>query len=252
MPTARKPEDLDRLRAQGFHPVHLDVAHDESIDHATEEIRRQLGDRVAGVVNNAGFGQPGALEDLSRGALAHQFEVNVIGLQDFTNRFIPLMRDQGWGRIVNVSSVLGRVSLPFFGAYSASKFALEAMSDALRVELAGSGIAVSIIEPGPIATQFGDNAMETGKNALKNAASPFSSAYEKYLGDTARTPAARRLFEKEPVAVARTILHALESRHPKRRYMITAPAYFGAFMRRAAPAWFVDFVMKRRMAGRYR
>ena len=141
IPTARKREDLDALRADGFTPVELDVADAESVKRAAARALEIFGGRIGGVVNNAGFGQAGAVEDLSREVLRYQFEVNFFGAHDLTNRFIPIFRKQGWGRIVNISSVLGRVVIPFYGSYCATKFAMEALSDALRVELCDSGVS---------------------------------------------------------------------------------------------------------------
>ncbi len=154
VPTARKAEDLQRLRENGFEPVELDVADSDSVQRAADEVLRRVDGRLGALVNNAGFGQPGAMEDISRDVLRYQFEVNVFGMQELTNRCIPVFRQQGRGRIVNISSVVGRVSLPFLGSYSATKFAMEAISDALRMELRDAGIAVSLVEPGPIATSF--------------------------------------------------------------------------------------------------
>ena len=153
-PTARSRTDLDLLRGEGFQPVELDLADSDSVEYAAKEVLELAQGAVGAVVNNAGYGQPGALEDLSRAALRKQFETNVIGTLDFTNRFIPVLRTQKSGRIVLVSSVVGRVAVPFLGAYSASKFALEAIGDGLRMELGPAGISVSLVEPGPIKTCF--------------------------------------------------------------------------------------------------
>lgn len=251
LPTARKPDDLDNLRSQGFTPLNLDVAKSESVEKVAEETLKIFNGEIGGIVNNAGFGQPGAVEDLSRKTMQYQFEVNVVGLQDLTNRFIPVMRKQGWGRIVNVSSVVGRISLPIFGIYSASKFALEAVSDALRVELRESGVAVSIIEPGPIATEFGNNAVEKGKTALDFDKAAYGEAYRKYITEGHYEDKRRAPFTKPPVAVARKIHHALDSKHPRRRYPVTLPAYLGSFMRRFATYAFVDRILWKRQVRHY-
>lgn len=245
-PTARKPEDLERLAAEGFEPVQLDVASSESVAAAAEEVlaRGPLG----GLVNNAGYGQPGALEDLSREALRRQFEVNVFGLQELTNAFIPHFREQGAGRIVHVSSVLGRVSTPFVGAYCASKFAVEALSDALRVELADTGIAVSIIEPGPIETKFRLTAVERTEE-LDLEGSRFGDSMQKEVERRrARNGRSGNKFTLPPESVANKVLHALASSRPKRRYCVTFPAYFGAFMRRFAPYSLTDRILIRQVA----
>ena len=156
-PTARKTADLDMLRAEGFDPIALDVTDSASIADAASAVLARFGGQLGAIVNNAGFGLTSAIEDAPRAMLRDVFEVNVFGLQELTARFIPLFRKQGYGRIVNVSSVLGELSLPFAGVYSASKFAVEALSDALRRELFDSGIAVSVVQPGPIETRFSEN-----------------------------------------------------------------------------------------------
>src|ERR1039457_1531583 len=115
LPTARKPADLNKLRTENSTPIQLDVADAESVRAAATEALKLAGGTLGALVNNAGYGQPGALEDLSRAALREQFETNVIGLQDLTTQFIPLFRKQRWGRIVNISSVVGRIPLPLMG-----------------------------------------------------------------------------------------------------------------------------------------
>ncbi|MDZ4198690.1 MAG: SDR family NAD(P)-dependent oxidoreductase, partial [Kiritimatiellia bacterium] len=212
-PTARTDADLDALRAENFDPIRLEVADENSVTAAVEEtLRRVSNSGLGGLVNNAGFGQPGAVEDVSREAMRRQFEVNVFGLQDLTRRLIPTFRRQGFGRIVNISSVVGRIALPFMGAYSATKFAVEALSDALRVELLGSGVSVSIVEPGPIDTEFGTNASQSGMATLDPDASVFGEMYRKKLDRVSTRRNRKELFRLPPEAVARAIEHALESR----------------------------------------
>jgi short-subunit dehydrogenase len=207
---------------------------------AARETLRRFGDGLGALVNNAGFGQPGAVEDLSRETMRAQFEVNVFGLQDLTKRLLPTMRHQGWGRIVNISSVVGRVALPFMGIYSASKFAVEALSDAMRVELHDSGVAVSVVEPGPIETSFGANAVTSGKANLDPERSVFGAAYRQRLDRVATRNKHKEAFRLPPDAVARAVQHALESSHPRRRYAVTIPAHLGAFLARFAPDAVVD------------
>ena len=247
LPTARKPDDLAMLREEGFTPVELDVAQSGSVASAAEQALQLMEGKLGAVVNNAGFGQPGAMEDLTRDAMRDQFEVNVFGLQELTNRFVPVFRKQGYGRIVNVSSVLGRISLPFMGIYSASKFAVEAMSDAMRVELRGTGISVSIVEPGPIETAFRDTSKARGEKQLQSVKSEFVDRYRKELDAMEPGKKMSHLFMAPPEAVGLKITHALESSHPKRRYCVTFPAYAGAFMARFAPAAVVDWLMSKRL-----
>jgi len=248
VPTARKPEDVEKLHTAGFTPVTLDMADGAAVKAAVAEVLSLTGGALGALVNNAGFGQPGALEDLSRVALREQFEVNVVGLQDLTNAFIPLFRQQGWGRIVNISSVLGRIPLPLMGAYVASKFAVEALSDCLRIELRNSGVAVSIVEPGPIATEFQSNTTAAGWRHLATAtASPFAHIYRRNAEQPNREKA-RDHFQQPPEVVAKRILHAVASPHPRRRYPVTFVAWAGAWLRRFAPDALLDRLLTHRVA----
>src|SRR5579863_6839078 len=147
--SARKTEDVARLRSAGFDAVQLDVADPDSIGQALTEACALVGELDA-LVNNAGIAIPGAVEDLTRENLQRQFDVNFFGTLDLTRRVLPGMRGRGHGRIVIIGSILGRVAMPWRGAYSASKFALEGATDTLRLELHGSGISVSLVDPGQI------------------------------------------------------------------------------------------------------
>jgi len=248
IPTARKAEDLEKLRQAGFGPIELEIADSASIRRVVEEVLRVFGGGLGALVNNAGFGQPGAVEDLTREAMRYQFEVNVFGLQELTNCFIPVFRKQGYGRIVNVSSVLGRITIPFMGIYSASKYAVEALSDTQRVELRGSGVMVSIIEPGPIRTAFHRNTVERARAQISQVKSVFESRYRRQVSGDPEEKLTDR-FARPPEDVAFKILHALESSRPRTRYPVTLPAYAGSLMRRFAPDWFMDWAMSGRMKG---
>lgn len=241
-PTARKAADLDALRAAGHTPLELDVSSSNSITSCVEALRAETGGRVDGLVNNAGFGHPGALEDLSRDAMRRQFEVNVFGLQELTNALLPGMIERGHGRIVQVSSVVGRVALPFMGIYSASKFAVEAMADAQRVELHGTGVRVSLVEPGPIVTRFTENAVGAGEKALAESGSRFAGLYAKEI-ERRQTRAGPKAFALPPEAVAKKIAHALTAARPRRRYHVTLPATLGALMSRFAPDTLIDAIL---------
>lgn len=245
--TARRREDLERLRAEGFEAVALDLSDAESVRAAVDEVLQVTGGVLGALVNNAGYGQPGALEDLSREDLRMQLDVNVVGLQDLTNRLIPVFRRQGWGRIVNVSSVAGRLPLPLLGAYSVSKHALEAMSDCLRIELRDAGIAVSIIEPAAVDTAIFDKAVGAIRKLLSTATnSPFAEVYRRHTDSNRRAKRSHRAMAK-PEVVAQAIRRALESCRPRRRYPVTAAAWVVAFLRRAAPTALVDRVLHSRM-----
>lgn len=244
-PTARKAEDLDMLRAEGFEPVQLDVTDSASISDAADDVLHRFSGQLGALVNNAGFGITAAMEDCSRDMLRAVFEVNLFGLQELTNQFIPVFRKQGYGRIVNISSVLGELSLPLAGAYSASKFALEAVSDALHRELFDSGVTVSIIQPGPIDTKFSKNLADRTDQFEANPNSPFASFYKEAIETRKNGTAGRTAekFMKPPEAVAQAILQCLEKTRPPRRTRVTAVAHFGAFVRRALPTSWLDTIM---------
>ena len=251
--TARKEEDVARLRDAGFEAFALDVASSGSVQAGAATVLAAAGEDLGAVVNNAGFGQPGALEDLSRESLRAQFEVNVLGLQELTNALVPGFRARGSGRIVHVGSVLGRVSTPFVGAYCASKFAVEALADAQRVELSDTGVMVSVIEPGPIESAFRLNAVEAAEDGLDAEASRFGEAMRRDIRRRReRGGKSGNKFTQPPEAVARRIQHALESARPKRRYCVTAPAYLGAWMRRFAPYSLMDAVLRREVRKKQR
>ena len=250
-PTARSRTDLDLLRGEGFQPVELDLADSDSVEYAAKEVLELSQGVIGAVVNNAGYGQPGALEDLSRAAVRKQFETNVIGTLDFTNRFIPVLRAQKSGRIVLVSSVVGRVVVPFLGAYSASKFALEALGDGLRMELGPAGISVSLVEPGPIKTCFRKRVVSEAARGLEMRNSVFAAQYAKELSEPERTYSRPTdVFRKPPEAVAAKIAHALESNWPRARYPVTAVAWFGDFAARAFPSRLKDRLLASKVIGK--
>ena len=240
-PTVRNPTDFELLKGEGFEPIELDLADADSVAHAAKAILELAQGRLGAVVNNAGYGQPGALEDLSRSAMRKQFETNVLGTLDFTNRFIPGFRAQGRGRIVLVSSVVGRVVIPLMGAYSASKFALEALGDGLRMELGPAGISVSLVEPGPIKTNFRRRVVSEAGRGLEMQQSAFAKTYAKELSEPERTYSRPTdVFRKPPEAVAERIVHALEAARPRARYPVTGAAWFGEFAARFFPARLKD------------
>ena len=250
-PTARSRTDIELLQGEGFQPVELDLADPDSVAAAAKEILELSKGALGAVVNNAGYGQPGALEDLSRSALRKQFETNVLGTLEFTNRFIPLFRTQQSGRIVLVSSVVGRVVIPLMGAYCASKFALEAIGDGLRMELGPAGISVSLVEPGPIATSFRRRAVSEAGRGLEMQHSAFAQHYARELTEPERTYSRPTdIFRKPPEAVAEKIVHALESARPRARYPVTGAAWFGEFAARFLPARVKDRMLASKVIGR--
>ncbi len=247
LPTARREADLEALRADGFSPIRADMADTASVAAAARQALALSDGRLGALVNNAGFAQPGALEDISRADLVHQFEVNVFGAHQLAAALIPTFRQQGAGRIVNVSSILGLIASPMVGAYCASKFAMEALSDALRIELRGTGIAVSLIEPGPIVSAFRRNAAETLARTMEAGTARYGEAYASETARRRRQVKRPNLITRPPEAVAAKIRHALESRHPRRRYLVTIPACLGAWIGRFLPRALTDRVLASRV-----
>jgi NAD(P)-dependent dehydrogenase (short-subunit alcohol dehydrogenase family) len=242
--TARKAADVARLQAEGLESIQLDLADSNSIHSAVEQILTLTTGRIDVLFNNAAFGQPGAVEDLSREVLRFQFETNLFGTHELTNLVIPVMRRQGAGRIIQNSSLLGYVALRFRGAYNASKFALEGLSDTLRLELRGSGIEVSLIEPGPITSRFRANGFELYKKNIDKESSPFKDLYEVTERRLANAgPAAP--FTLPPEAVLTQVIHAIESKRPKIRYRVTFPAYLFAWLKRLLSSRQLDGVLSK-------
>ncbi len=242
--TVRKPQDKVKLEEQGLTCVLLDLNDSTSIQQAFAEVLSLTQGKLAALINNAGFGVMGAVEDLSRQSLRAQFETNVFGLQELTNLVIPVMRQQRQGRIINVSSVLGLVTLPYRGAYCASKYALESLSDALRMELRGIGIHVILIEPGPIVSQFRQSAEEVIKEHIDMTGSRHRATYGNLLQRQAQQKDSSR-FTLGPEAVVAKMLHALESPRPKMRYFVTVPTYLIASLRRLLPARCLAWLLAR-------
>ncbi|MBZ0092292.1 MAG: SDR family NAD(P)-dependent oxidoreductase [Sulfuricellaceae bacterium] len=249
--TARQPADVANLRALGLESLRLDLADTDSIQAALDAIFALTGGTLFALINNGAYGQPGAVEDLRREVLREQFETNLFGTVDLSNRVIPAMRRQGHGRIVQISSLLGLVALPYRGAYTASKYALEGLSDTLRLELHGSGIAVCLVEPGPVSSHFRANAHAAYRkniDAENSAHRDIYRAMERRL--TKPGPAAP--FTLPPEAVLAKVIAALESRKPKSRYYVTFPTYLFAVLRRLLPNPALDWVLRRVSRGENR
>ncbi len=241
--TARKASDAAALHAQGFESMRLDLADPASIHAAVDEVLQRSGGAIYALVNNGGFGQPGAVEDLRREVLRAQFETNLFGTVELTNTIIPLMRKQGYGRIIMNSSVLGLVAMPYRGAYNASKFALEGITDTLRQELYGSGIHVSLLEPGPIASRFRANAFALYQKNIDKQHSAHRTIYEG-MEKRLTKPGPAQPFTLPPEAVLKKVLHALESSRPKARYYVTVPTYFLGMLRRVLTTRGMDRLMR--------
>nr|WP_306268462.1 SDR family oxidoreductase [Pararhizobium sp. IMCC3301] len=226
----RKAADQQRLADEGLQVLYLDYTDHDSITKCVDDVLDSTDGRLEAVFNNGGYGQSGALEDLSVHALRDQFETNVFGWHELTRLLIPSMRHNKSGRIVQCSSVLGLVSMKYRGAYCASKHAVESLSDTMRMELMGSGVHVSLIEPGPIASRFVEHSLEAFHREIRIDASVHKEVYHKRLARMQRGGASR--FKLGPEAVQKRLVHALESDRPRPRYYVTAPSYAMGFLKR--------------------
>jgi NAD(P)-dependent dehydrogenase (short-subunit alcohol dehydrogenase family) len=233
--TVRRVEDLGPLETDGIEAFLMDYTKPDTISNLVERVFARTGGRLDALFNNGAYGQAGAVEDLPVEALRLQLETNVIGWHDLTRQVIPAMRAQGHGRIVQCSSILGIVPYRWRGAYNASKFALEGLTLTMRMELAGSGIEVSLIEPGPIASRFTANAITYIERFIDLKGSVHAKEYERQMrrlrGESA--PARGRL---EPDAVYTALKRALTAKKPKPHYIVTQPAKQGAFLKKLLPA----------------
>ncbi len=246
--TARKPADVERLQAEGLESLVLDLDDSGSIRAAVSQVLERTEGRLDALFNNGGFGQVGAVEDLTRDALRAQFETNLFGWVELTNLVIPVMRAQGAGRLVMNSSVLGYAAFPYRGAYNAVKFALEGMTDTLRQELHGSGIHVSLIEPGPIISRFRENCLPHFERHIDWRSSVHRSSYEGQLARL-RHPGPAAPFTLGPEAVVARLLDALENPYPKARYPVTTPAVAFAWLKRFLSTALMDRVLRRASGG---
>lgn len=242
--TARKDEDLARLAGAGIESVFLDYADEASIEAAADHVLRATGGRLDALFNNGAYGQVGAIEDLTTDLLRRQFEANFFGWHALTRRVIPVMRRQKAGRIIQCSSILGFVAGKYRGAYVGSKHALEGLTDTLRIELSGTGIHVALIEPGPIATRFQENALAHFRQTIDIDASPHRADYESQLARLTgkRTPSR---FKLGPEAVTEALLHALDSPRPKTRYRVTTLTKGAALLKRWLPDRVFDTLIAR-------
>jgi NAD(P)-dependent dehydrogenase (short-subunit alcohol dehydrogenase family) len=237
--TARRPESVATLNAEGLESLPLDLDDSASIKQAVDEILRRTDGRLYAVFNNGAFGLPGAVEDLSRDAIRAQFETNFFGWLELTNLLLPVMRKQGYGRIIKNSSVLGFVAMPYRGAYNATKFAVEGLSDTLRLELKDTDIHVSLVEPGPILSRFRANALLALQQYIDVENSVHAERYQQVLERLSKEGPAVP-FTLPPEAVLKKVIHALESRNPKARYYVTVPTYLFGYLKRVLPTKTLD------------
>ena len=241
--TARKEVDVDSLRQQGLKALRLDLTDHTSIERSVEWVLTESGGTLYALFNNGAYGQPGAVEDLPVEALREQFETNVFGTHALTRQVLPIMRQQGYGRIIQNSSILGFVSLKYRGGYNASKHALEGLTDTLRLELQGCDIYVSLIEPGPVATQFRKNAEE----AFLRWIDAENSLHKEFYGKMQKQRASGQptAFSVPPEAVLKRVIHALESVRPRARYSVTFPTYLFRVLKRILHSSLLDKVLAR-------
>jgi NAD(P)-dependent dehydrogenase (short-subunit alcohol dehydrogenase family) len=233
--TARKPEDIAALEADGLEAFYLDYREPDSIAALVDEVLGRTGGRLDALFNNGGYSQPGAVEDISVAALREQFEANFFGWHDLTRRVVPVMRRQGHGRIVHCSSIMGLAPFKYRGPYAASKHAVEGLMLCMRSELLGSGIHVSLIEPGPIKSKIATNALAWFLKNVDHENSVHRVAYQAQL-DRLNAGGSVSRMKPGPEVVYAVLRHALLSSRPRPHYVVTWPAKIGAAMRRLLPA----------------
>lgn len=242
--TARQQADVSRLNEMGLESLQLDLDSSDSINAAVDEVLARNNGQLYALFNNGAFGQPGAVEDLRREILRAQFETNLFGWHELTCRVLPIMRRQGYGRIIQNSSILGLIALPFRGAYNATKYALEGLTDTLRLELYDTEIYFSLIEPGPIASRFRANSYKAFQQNIDTTNSPFQDQYATMEARlTKEGPAVP--FTLPPEAVLKKVIHALESKRPRERYYVTFPTYLFGTLRRLLSTRVLDKILRK-------
>ena len=241
--TVRNDADATRLQSEGLETIFLDYANRKSIEACAAEVSKRTGGKLYALFNNGAHGQPGAVEDLTREVLESQFASGFFGWHQLTVLCLPMIRANGGGRIINCSSVLGLVALKWRGAYNAMKFAVEGLTDTMRLELRGSGIFVSTIEPGPITSKFVETAMKKFEANIDQSRSHYKMAYaaqRERLGE-----GGSNRFKLPPEAVFEKLLHAIVSPHPKAHYYVTTPTHFMGWARRIMPQGLMDRFVNR-------
>lgn len=242
--TARNQDDVRMLENQGHEALQLDLDDSDSIRQAVGEILSRTNNQLYALFNNGAYGQPGAVEDLSRDTLRAQFETNLFGWHELTNMLLPVMRLQGYGRIIQNSSVLGFVALKYRGAYNASKYALEGLSDTLRLEFKGTDIHFCLVEPGPIESDFRANALKAFYANIDVENSPHRQVYG-HLVKKLQTEGPVVPFTLKADAVLDKVIHALEAKTPKARYYVTFPTYLFGYLKRLLPIRVMDRILEK-------
>jgi NAD(P)-dependent dehydrogenase (short-subunit alcohol dehydrogenase family) len=241
--TARKPEDLKRLEDEGLEALYLDYRKSVSVQACAKEVAKRTGGSLYALFNNGAYGQPGAVEDIPRTVMEEQFAANFFGWHELTRVCLPMMRKHGKGRIVQCSSVLGLAALKWRGPYNASKFAVEGLSDTLRLELRGSGIHVITINPGPIESQFVPNARAAFERNIDMSASHYKAEFERQRQRLDRGGNGR--FKLPASAVLDKLVLALERERPRAHYYVTTPTWIVAIARRLMPEAMLDSFLNR-------
>lgn len=231
--TARKADDVARLQDEGLTAIALDYADKASTQSVLARTLEHTGGKLDALFNNGAYGQTGALEDVSTDDLRAQFEANFFGWHELTRQVIPVMRAQKSGRIIQCSSILGFIAMPFRGPYNASKHALEGYTDTLRMEVAPFGIKVVSIQPGPVTSRFRANALATFERTIKIEGSAYRQAYDSQLARMRSTQ--RDSFELGPEAVTDALVKALERVNPRPIYRVTTPTHLMAYAKRVLP-----------------
>lgn len=242
--TARKEEDVQMLKKLGLKAYLLDVTKKEQISEVIKLIMDEDG-KIDAVFNNAGFGQPGAVEDVTVDVLKEQFETNVFGLHEVTCQVLPIMREQGYGKIIQHSSVLGIISLKFRGAYNASKYAIEGLADTLRQELMGSNIYVSSINTGPVTSKFRQNALKQFQKNIDIEHSFFTKTYKEELNERLQSCENNAPFNLPATSVANVVLKIMNTSRPKPRYYVTKATYILGFAKRVLSTSLLDRLLNR-------
>jgi len=244
--TARKPNDVEKLKQLGLESHQLDLTSSESIKLAMNEIYSQT-DSLYGLIHNGAYGQVGALEDISREVLEAQFQANVFGWHELTNLVLPVMRKNNSGRVIYLSSVLGFVAMPFRGSYNASKFAIEGLVDTLRLELINTNIQLSLVQPGPIDSHFRANAYLSFKDNVNMDNSNYQANYQGMIERLKSSKLAT--YTLAPESILSCVLHALEAPKVKIHYRVTFPTKLFALLKRILPSRILDKILSKAGGG---
>lgn len=240
--SCRNLEDVNKIQQMGISCLQLDLEDSDSIQQAVKTLIEMTNGQIDVLFNNGAFGLPGAVEDLSRDALRYQFETNVFGTQELTNLLVPVMRKNGGGKIIYNSSILGFAAMAYRGAYNASKFAIEGLADTLRLEVAKDNIQVSLIQPGPILSEFRANSFRQYQRWIAGKPSVHQTNYDSMI-QRLEAEEATAPFTLGPEAVCARVEKIIQSKRPKIRYPVTFPTYLFAWLKRLLPNRWLDALL---------